>query len=414
MKKTIPYFINSKQLLQINRILIALLVIFILPNYAKSQTNDQIISEDIQARKDIVDVIFRKKKDSIFNRSNEKDKKFFFSFTPFSGSSSEPGISVSTINLSFYLGDIQDTKLSNITFYPTTDFSSYFNFKVIPNLWLSKNSWNIPGKIEIARVLQNNYGLGTNTVKDSLFVIDYSLARLYFNLNRAIGKNIFVGLGYNFDYFYDVKDLSDSSSVSQFMNYEIGSSSNTISSGLTLNFLYDNRKNPINALNGFYSNFLLRINSPAIGSDYTWQSLYFDTRKYFSFSKKRHRTLAFWGLYWGTWGDVPYLNLPGTTHDYNYRTGRGYWKTRYRGKQMLYAEAEYRFDLTKSGLWGAVVFTNIQSFMEPELNQFSYIAPSVGTGLRLKFNKYSDSNLTFDVAVGKDSYAWYFNLNEFF
>ena len=81
---------------------------------------------------------------------------------------------------------------------------------------------------------------------------------------------------------------------------------------------------------------------------------------------------------------------------------------------MLYAEAEYRFDFTKNGLWGAVIFTNMQSYTEPKNNKFSYILPAVGAGLRLKFNKYSDSNITFDVAVGKESFNWYFNLNEVF
>ena len=28
-------------------------------------------------------------------------------------------------------------------------------------------------------------------------------------------------------------------------------------------------------------------------------------------------------------------------------------------------------------------------------------------GLRLKFNKYSDSNITFDIAFGKESFNWY-------
>ena len=82
--------------------------------------------------------------------------------------------------------------------------------------------------------------------------------------------------------------------------------------------------------------------------------------------------------------------------------------------QLLYGEAEYRFDLTKSGLWGGVVFVNGQSFIEPEINKFKYIKPAGGFGLRLKFNKYSDSNITSDIAFGKGSVVWYVGLNEAF
>ena len=128
----------------------------------------------------------------------------------------------------------------------------------------------------------------------------------------------------------------------------------------------------------------------------------------------RHKTLALRSLYWATWGDVPYLNLPSIGYDYTGWTGRGYHRGRYRGKQMLYGEAEYRFDLTRSGLWGGVIFASAQSFTEPETEKFRYVKPAAGFGGRLKFNKYSDSNITCDVAFGKNSFNWYVSLNEAF
>jgi hypothetical protein len=81
---------------------------------------------------------------------------------------------------------------------------------------------------------------------------------------------------------------------------------------------------------------------------------------------------------------------------------------------MLYAEAEYRFDLTHSGLWGGVVFVNGESFIEPDNHGFKYVKPAAGFGLRLKFNKFSDSNLTTDLAFGNGSFVWYVGLNEAF
>ena len=119
-------------------------------------------------------------------------------------------------------------------------------------------------------------------------------------------------------------------------------------------------------------------------------------------------------MYWGTYGDVPYFNLAGTALDASGRSGRGYVLGRYRGKQMLYGETEYRFDISRNGLWGGVVFANLQSFTELSTGEFIYALPAAGTGLRVKFNKRSKVNLTLDVAAGKDSFNWYFNLGEFF
>ena len=173
-------------------------------------------------------------------------------------------------------------------------------------------------------------------------------------------------------------------------------------------------KNSINPLRGFYTGLSYKICSPNLGSTSAWTSLYYDMRKYFSLNPKGHHILALWAIYWGTYGDVPYFNLPGTALDLYGRTGRGYLYGRYRGKQMLYAECEYRFDISSNGFWGGVVFANAQSYTEPVTNNFQYVRPAAGVGLRLKFNKKSDMNMTFDVAFGKDSFNWYINLGEFF
>ena len=201
---------------------------------------------------------------------------------------------------------------------------------------------------------------------------------------------------------------------SEFSRYGIGTSGTSISSGPAFTILYDNRKNSINALKGLYSVFTLRVNREYLGSSDDWNSVFFDTRKYVNFSKVRHSTLAIRAIYWSAWGNVPYLNLPSTGYDYTGTTGRGYYRGRYRGKQMIYGEAEYRFDITRSGLWGGVVFANGQSYPEPETGKFTYIKPAVGIGGRLKFNKFSDSNITCDIAFGQDSFNYYVTLNEAF
>jgi outer membrane protein assembly factor BamA len=221
-------------------------------------------------------------------------------------------------------------------------------------------------------------------------------------------------MGYDLDDFYHVTESWSQSYPSDFSKYGIGTGHQTVSSGITFDLLWDSRKNSINPENGLYSILLYRLNTRWLGSDYSWTSIYFDNRKYFSFSDTRHEVLGFRVFYWGSYGDVPYLNLPGTTLDLSARSGRGYSVARYLGKQELYAETEYRFDIARNGLWGGVVFTNAQSYTEPGSNQFEYVLPAIGAGVRLKFNKRSNTNICLDMAFGKNSFQLYLNLGELF
>lgn len=393
--------------------LIPALLLFISYN-VKSQTSKLLLTDSLKAKTDVIDRAIKIFKLDTASKRDNGDKKVFFSLMPISGGSGQNGITLSTINAAFYMGDPATTNLSNITFYPTTNFASYFQFRVFPNLWLKNNKWNIPGKAEYSYIKQDTYGLGANTSEDSLNVINYNVLKLSMSFNREILDHFFLGVGWAFDDFYNISEQWENDYPSEFSLYNIGTSGTVISSGPAFVILYDNRKNSINALKGLYSVLNLRANKEFLGSTYNWNSLYFETRKYINFSRTRHSTLAIRGLYWATWGDVPYLNLPSTRYDYTGTTGRGYDRGRYRGNKMLYGEAEYRFDITRSGLWGGVVFATAQSYPEPETNKFTYIKPTVGFGGRLKFNKFSDSNITGDVAFGKNSFNYYVTLNEAF
>ena len=60
-------------------------------------------------------------------------------------------------------------------------------------------------------------------------------------------------------------------------------------------------------------------------------------------------------------GNPPYLDLPSTGWDSYNNTGRGYVQGRYRGKDLMYLESEYRFGITRNGLFGGVVFANAET-----------------------------------------------------
>ena len=113
--------------------------------------------------------------------------------------------------------------------------------------------------------------------------------------------------------------------------------------------------------------------------------------------------LAGWSYNWlTTGGKPPYLMLPSTGWDDFFNTGRGYIQGRYRGRDMVYLEGEYRMVLTHNGLFGMVIFANAQSFSRDVSRQFDVIAPGYGLGLRLKLNKFSGANLCVDYGFGNE------------
>jgi hypothetical protein len=147
-----------------------------------------------------------------------------------------------------------------------------------------------------------------------------------------------------------------------------------------------------------------------------YRSLIIDTRKYFKLSKKSDNILAFWTYDWFTFnGNAPYLDLPSTGWDPYANMGRGYIQSRLKGKNLVYLEAEYRFRILKNGLLGGVVFTNAQSVTDWPSNKFTMIYPAIGTGIRIKINKHSATNLALDYAWGiGGSNGIFVNLGEVF
>jgi hypothetical protein len=125
--------------------------------------------------------------------------------------------------------------------------------------------------------------------------------------------------------------------------------------------------------------------------------------------------LAFWIYTWMTFGPAPYLNLPSNGWDTYGRGARGYLAGRIRGIDQLYLESEYRFSLTKNELLGLVVFANGTVTTGTQIGPFGNLDPGVGLGLRIKFNKNSDTNLAIDHAWGRaNSTGLFLGLSEVF
>ena len=347
----------------------------------------------------------------------QKEGKLHISALPVAGYTLQTGFAgVLSSNFAFYVSQQSQTNLSTIL--TSVTYSQYHQviFPIQADIWTKGNRYNIVTDWRFLHYPSLTYGLGGNTPVDSADNIDYGYLRLHQAVLRTLGKNLYGGLGFDFDYFWNIRELEPSNQKpTGFETY--GWTKNAVAAGPSVHLLYDSRRNPINPEKGNYLSLIYRPNFTFLGSDNDWASLVMDARKYIPLLSGNHNVLAIWSYDWFTLGNghPPYLLLPSTGWDPYSNTGRGYIQGRYRSLNMLYLESEYRFGITCNGLLGGVVFANAQTFTEPGSNQFTYVQPGYGLGLRISINKFSRTNLCIDYGWGSHgSRGFFVNLGEVF
>jgi hypothetical protein len=363
---------------------------------------------------DVVDLLFAKKKRKAASeyRSN---KKFHFSLLPAAVNVPGGGKAVITaINATFYAGDPAVTNLSNVYLIPYTNFVDRYGLYLRPNIWFSRNKFNLIADWRIAHFPQYSWGLGGDSPELDRSLIDSDYLRLYQTGLFKIFNNWFAGMGYYLDHHYNI-DETEYLGEGHLSRYgeTVGT---TTSSGFTINVVYDSRTNAINPMRGAYLNLSLRRNEEWLGSTYSNSSLFIDGRKYVRLSATYDHIFALRSYYWTVLqGQTPYLDLPST--NWAPTTGissRGFQTGRYRSNAMIYLEAEQRFQVTNNGLLGLVAFLNISSASEFDTQQFKTWQAAGGFGVRIKMNKYSDANIAVDLGFSHDYWGVWLNNGEMF
>ena len=283
------------------------------------------------------------------------------------------------------------------------------------NIIFNKLKLHLSGAARYYNSPTNIYGIGDNVYLADVQSIDFSYLRVYQIAYRELVPHLFAGLGYNLDYHWGIKaNLAPGKVSKEFERLQKGSSS--VSSAISFNLQFDNRKNAINPQNGTYVDMQYRPNLTLFGSTQNWHSLLIDIRHYIQLPAAPHSILAFWGYSNITLaGTPPYLDMPSIGWDDCSNTGRGYSPGRFTGRNLVYFESEYRFPLTSNGLLGGVVFGNAGSIIKNLSDNLHTITPGGGAGLRIKIDKYSNTNAAFDFGFGfGGSWSFSFGFGEAF
>jgi hypothetical protein len=380
---------------------------------------DTLLSKNIinyKYKRDLIDlslILLGKNPDSRLDSSTIKPTHFYFSVSPIVEYTIATGFSFGVAgNVAFRTSSVLKTNVSSFLGAIKYTTKKQFLLPVQSSVWTPGNKYDLLGDWRYLNYPQDSYGFGGYTTMSNKYIINYQQLRFYETALKSIRKNIYFGFGYEMNHYWNIKEIHPPDTT-DFQKY--GFTRQSTSSGVAIDFIYDSRENSINPEGGcFYANLQFLQDAKFLGADANWNSLLIDLRRYFKMPL--HTVLALWFYSVITIsGDPPYLDLPGTGSDTYNNTGRGYEQARFIGKKMVDLEMEYRFDISRNGLIGVVIFANAESLSELQSNKFEVISPGVGIGLRIKFNKFSGTNVCIDYGIGvKGSRGFVGNLGEVF
>lgn len=358
------------------------------------------VQQDTAEERDLSDVF-----QSIFTKNYKPAKndtigrKPIISFVPAIGYSLQTE-AAATLTGNIVFRDSPDTKISSITTSMGFTQRRQFTLPIVSNIWTTNNSFLFVGDSRFYIYPQSTYGLGSNSDIEDKQHMRYNLLRISEVAYKRVSGNFFLGAGYRMDDHWNIS--SEPTKDGAASGYQVyGATTRSLSSGFSLNALFDSRDISVNASKGFYGAIQYYSAQTWLGSNSNWQSIVIDLRKYYRFPASSDNVIAFWSYDWLVLsGKPPYLDLPSTSWDPYSTTGRGYIQSRFRGAQMVYAEAEYRFKILSNGLIGGVVFVNGESLSAAPGTKLQSIQPGFGPGLRIKLSKASKTNLDIDYGFG--------------
>jgi hypothetical protein len=332
------------------------------------------------------------------------------------------------------LGNEPNTLMSVAASSASITTKGIIYFYLSHNVYTPGNRWNLQGSLVAAKTVTPDFGLGIGKVstgtEEELILSNperkgYAIHGEYYNFREKVYKQImdrlFIGAGASFEIRRKLEDPNNPNGSTPYHIYNQihgFDKDHYMANGFLLNLQYTTRDNQNRAYKGIYADVGIRANQSWIGSTKNAVQVTTDFRKYWSLSARNpEHVIAFWN--WGSYlvsGTLPYLELPGTGKDANFRSGRGYTIGYFKGTQYCYSEIEYRFPITRNDFISGVTFFNIQTANDLSGTKlFQQWQPAGGAGLRVLFNKATRTNLCLDYAFGNfGAKGFFLGLNEVF
>jgi outer membrane protein assembly factor BamA len=274
-------------------------------------------------------------------------------------------------------------------------------------LFFKKENYYLFGEIAFYNYPYKFFGIGNKQPIDEEELYNALYPSCSLTVLKKIIPKLYAGFRYNFDYF-TIKPL-DTDKLLTDSAANITGKNGGLNNGIGLHLLYDSRDNIFSSTKGSYIEFMSIFDSKKITfSDYTYQWFVFDVRKFIPFKGRNVLALQYYINLMA--GNPPFyqMALLGGT-----KRMRGYYEGRYRDNNITSTQIEYRSAFWRNRLGFAAFAGCGMVFHDFKTFDLHYLKPSVGGGIRLRFDRKEKINFRIDIAYGK-SLNYYFVLSEAF
>lgn len=353
------------------------------------------------AQKKFKDTWIGRYANSILNDTTEAEQTTFI-FYPTLASSPETGlqIGVSALRLFFMKKDTLN-RLSELQAFPFFTIKGQYGLIFENAVYGDKDKWFFLGETKIQRFPLSYYGIGPVTPGKNPASVDAFQILLRQRVLRKITKNFFFGPGIDYQLLTHVRFKQPENGVI----YDVPPGGDgTQNLGIGAGFVYDNRHNVLNVRKGFFGEIAYLGTIKGFASEYSFGGLNMEIRSYHPVGETGVIAWQLKGQFMH--GDVPFNQLALLGGD---RLMRGYYLGRFRDKNLIAAQVEYRllpFPFSKR--FGAVVFAGAGT-VASDINSFQIkrIKATCGVGFRFLLFPKKDIYFRLDIGFTKEGLNFY-------
>lgn len=294
---------------------------------------------------------------------------------------------------------------SQLSFAGAASVRGQFTALLSPDLFLLDDRMHLGGTLSAARFPDTFYGVGADTPESLSEPYRANMYELELSPRWQLVEGLYVGPSVRLQ-DVNVAEVEEGGLLDA---GTIDGSSGGTTLQLGLSAFWDTRSSTLYPTSGGIVRLNVRRALPALGSDFDFDVLRLDARRYITLPWRARHILALQGVLELRDGRPPFYDLS--------RLGgaeimRGYYEGRYRERQLYALQAEYRAPL----FWrfGGVAFVSVGGVAH-DVNSSFFDHPHVGGGAGLRFAPLDDVPVNFrlDLAFG-DTLAFYLNVGEAF
>jgi outer membrane protein assembly factor BamA len=250
------------------------------------------------------------------------------------------------------------------------------------------------------------WGLGAKAKEADLENYTFSQMYLQTRLLKKITNRIYVGMQYEVQKLFKV-DYKQGGLIEQ---QDVLGRQGYLASGAGISLVWDNRNHAFVPNKGLFAEVYLSRFDKSLGSDFNYTNLRLNAKQFLPVFNAQN-VIALELLAQFNYGDVPLRSLA-TIGGNN--SMRGYYSGRYRDKNALTFQAEYRFPIWRR--FGGVVFGATGDVAnKPENFQLNSFKFAYGAGLRFAINRKEKLNMRVDYGLTADgNNGFYLQLTEAF